>query len=592
MSIRARLILLVLAVMLPALAAAVWLIATAVAAARDAPTPPGGWVGALLDGHDTVLLVPGAALLLILLALGGAVWMARRISHPLKQLQLAARQLQHGRRVERAATGVAECDDVLATLAEASETIRHARGDLEQQVEQAVLRTREAEQRASQGQRIEALGRLTGGVAHDFNNLLGVVSNSAYLIQRQVPEGEHGAALAAILRAVEAGHGLTQHLLRFAGRKPVRPQPVDLRHYLLAQEELMSTVLGSRIRFSAQVALNTAPVTVDSAELELALINLALNARDAMPRGGEVQLAARNARADELDPAADEGGTDVDGYGERGEDGAGGSEVGSEGGSAMPPVLPAPAGPQVLITFDDGGCGFDEDTARHVFEPFFTTKGVGKGSGLGLAQVRGFCVQAGGSVRLASTPGLGTTVMLLLPASRGPALATPALTAPAQPIAAGALSGKQLLLVDDNEDLGRVTADLLGSFGCSVTCVTGAAEALQAVDPQTFDAVLSDVVMPGAMDGVALARELRRRWPQLPVLLVSGYAGVAVGSQEFELLSKPCAPDELVAALQRVMLASVRPAAAGAGSAPQPTGMPSADSACGSTRADHSHERN
>jgi signal transduction histidine kinase/ActR/RegA family two-component response regulator len=431
---------------------------------------------------------------------------------------------------------------VLASLAEASHSLRDAQDDLEQQVEQAVLRTREAEQRASRSQRIEALGRLTGGVAHDFNNLLGVVSNSAYLIQRQTAPGEHAAALAAILRSVETGHRMTQHLLRFAGRKPVQPQALDLRQHLLAMNELIGTVLGSRIRLRSQVALDTRPVTVDAAELELTLINLALNARDAMPRGGEVMLRARNAGPDEMDdlpqqPAA---------------------------GASPARALRGADEDWVLITFDDSGCGIDAEGARHAFEPFFTTKAVGKGTGLGLAQVRGFCVQAGGTACLASTPGLGTTVSLLLPASGSaePVAAPPSLAGPVPATAlSSALRGKRLLLVEDNEELSLVTAALLASFGAQVSRAPGADEALRAAAGEPFDVVLSDVVMPGSMDGLALARELRRRWPGLPVLLASGYSSALTGAQSphgggcgFEVLAKPFAPDALLTALQRAML--------------------------------------
>lgn len=553
MSIRLRLSLLMLSITLPALVAALALMAGSLAAAHDPGPAPTSWVATLMEDESAALPLAAGSTLLVLLGLAGAAWLARRIAAPIELLQAAAKQLQQGRPVSPGHTGVAECDGVLDSLADASQTLHDAQGDLEQQVEQAVLRTREAEQRASQSQRIEALGRLTGGVAHDFNNLLGVVSNSAYLIQRHAAPGEHAAALAAILRSVETGHRMTQHLLRFAGRKPVRAQALDLRQHLQSMDGLIGTVLGSRIQFRSRVAPDTRLVTVDAAELELALIILALNARDAMPRGGEVLLQARNARPEDLEDMQDP----------------------AEGDGFQSTVL---GSDQVLITFDDSGCGIDEEAARHAFEPFFTTKGVGKGAGLGLAQVRGFCVQAGGVARLASTPGLGTTVSLLLPASPReqvdePPPATPersqqqvaAQPRPQLPVPAPALAGKRLLLVEDNEELSAVTAALLGSFGAKVLRVPGADEALRAVEAQAFDVVLSDVMMPGAMDGVALAQELRRRWPRLPVVLVSGHSraltsaqsGTRDGTHDFEVLAKPCAPDDLLAALQRAM----RPAA-------------------------------
>ncbi|MBI3366978.1 MAG: response regulator [Burkholderiales bacterium] len=359
------------------------------------------------------------------------------------------------------------------------------------------------------------MGRLTGGVAHDFNNLLGVVSNSAHLIRRNDLAATHEAPVGAILRAVDVGHRLTQHLLRFAGRQPVRPQVLDLRAYLPTLHELMHTVLGSRIAFSAQAAPDTSGVMADSAELELALINLALNARDAMPQGGTVDLRARNATAAEREGLS--------------------------------------SGDYVLITVADSGIGIDEDTAKRVFEPFFTTKGVSKGTGLGLSQVHGFCVQAGGAARLASTLGVGTTVSLLLPAGAAPpSTVAESISEPAR--TGHALTGRRVLLVEDNLDLGAVTVALLQSFDCAVCQVHDADQALRLLaDDRAFDVVLSDVAMSGAMDGLALARELRRRWPRLPVVLISGFAGPPGDAAEFELLTKPCPPEALVAALLRAI---------------------------------------
>jgi signal transduction histidine kinase/ActR/RegA family two-component response regulator len=475
----------------------------------------------------TVLQLMLGALVLIGLAIGSAMWLARRIVEPVNALKTAAAQVHAGQAVAYRPTGIIECDEVAGALARATETIQRGRIDLEQQVAQAVERTRIAEQRASHSQRVEALGRLTGGVAHDFNNLLGVVSNCAHLIGRHVAAQQLQLPLGSIHRAVAAGSQLTQHLLRFAGQRPVQPRPIELGRHLSEVAEVMRSVLGQRIAVSAHVAADTRQVRVDAGELELALINLALNARDAMPSGGELRLRARNATRDEAEG--------LPGERERA---------------------------YVLITVGDDGIGIEPAAAMRVFEPFFTTKPVGKGTGLGLSQVLGFCVQAGGTARLASTPGLGTTVSLLLPAADGCGTSSPDLLELA---AAGVatLAGAHVLLVEDNEELANVTAALLQSHGLQVRRAADAAHALQLLaPPHDFDLVLSDVVMPGEMDGLMLARQLRREQPALPLVLVSGYSDSALAAADFKVLRKPCAEGELLQALAQAVGRSRGPAAA------------------------------
>jgi signal transduction histidine kinase/ActR/RegA family two-component response regulator len=464
-----------------------------------------------------------SALGLLGLAVLGALWVARRIAGPVYELGTAAVRMQAGEPVEFRPTGIVECDKVASALADAAQALRRGRTVLERQVADAVARTRLAEQRASQGQRVEALGRLTGGVAHDFNNLLGVISNSAHLMQRHPAAAELQVPLTATLRAVEVGSQLTQHLLRFSGRRPVRPQKVHLTRYLPEVQELMRSVLGRHIEISVHVAPGTEPVRVDGGELELALINLALNARDAMPAGGEMRLRARNAEVHDTEG--------LNGLAQR---------------------------RYVLITVGDDGVGIAPELVGRVFEPFFTTKDVGKGTGLGLSQVHGFCAQAGGAVRLDSTPGLGTTVSLLLPVDdgRADAAASESLAETGEPLVTGA----HVLLVDDNEELGRVTAALLESHGAIVRRAADAAEALRRIDEQPpVDVVLSDVVMPGRMDGLALARQLQRERPGLPVVLISGYNQAAADATDLVLLRKPCAADDLLHALRNALSTRARP---------------------------------
>lgn len=456
------------------------------------------------------------ALVLMSLAVAGALWMARRIERPIAALKAAAHDLQAGRLTEARPTGMVECDDVAGVMAAAGRTMTNARHELEQSVAQAVERTRLVEQRGAQSQRVEALGRLTGGVAHEFNNLLGIISNSMHLLQRHPAAAELQTPLGATQRAVEKGSQLTQHLLRFSGRRPVRIQTLSFARYLPEVQELMRSVLGRRIEIRVEVAPDIWPVRLDASELDLALVNLALNAHDAMPHGGELLLRASNAG-----PADKEG---------------------------LDPLAP---GDYVLLTVGDDGVGLEPAMVEHAFEPFFTTKPVGQGSGLGLSQVYGFVTQAGGVARLASTPGVGTTVSLLLPAAlpddeRGGL--PPAGSAP------GTIAGATVLLVEDDESLGDVTEALLRSHGAQVQRAGHAAAALQRLDSGARpDVVLSDVVMPGELNGVALARRLREQRPRLPVVLITGFNNTPMAEGEFPVLRKPCTPTELVATLQQAM---------------------------------------
>jgi signal transduction histidine kinase/CheY-like chemotaxis protein len=457
-----------------------------------------------------------AAVVLLALALGGALWVARSISGPVCSLRQLAARMRAGELTEDQPSGITEIDQVASALHHTAIELHSARVHLERQVEDAVARTRIAEQRISQGLRTEALGRLTGGVAHDFNNTLGIISNSAHLIERLDTTGAMQAPLAATMRAVDVGSHLTQNLMRFAGRQRVRVQPLALCAYLGDAQELIKIVLGSRVQLSVHCAPGVPHITVDPSELELALINLSLNARDAMPKGGQVRIQVRLADAAE---SAD-----------------------------------LPLGPYVRLAMSDNGIGMDPDTLSRIFEPFFTTKPVGKGSGLGLSQVLGFCQQAGGSAAMLSRLGEGATVSMLLPATQQPAAVD--LPPPAQ-VELGEsrpIAGLRLLLVEDVVDLAETTEQLLKAYGFVVVRALSAEQALQCADRgDAFDVVLSDVVMPGEMDGLVMARRLRQRHPQLPIVLISGYSTALVEAFDFTVLNKPCAPGEVLAALKQAI---------------------------------------
>lgn len=470
-----------------------------------------------LGGRTALQPIAIGALLLVLVGMFGALWISRRISGPIHALSAIASELRSGEPVRAPKTGMLECDEVALALADASVAIRQGRSELEDRVNEAIDRTREAEQLSSRSQRTAALGRLTGGVAHDFNNLLGVISNSAHLIQRSPHAESLAMPLGAIMRSVDVGSRLTQHLLRVAGRQPVHPQVVDLRSTLGEMNELLATVLGKRMQLTMTMAPDLPSVRVDPSELELALINIALNARDATNGMGEITLEAGRAAPGDVQDLA--------------------------------------PGEYVAISVSDRGPGIPEDLLVRVFEPFFTTKPVGKGTGLGLSQVLGFCVQAGGTARIASQLGAGTTVTLLLPARSSASASSSARDEVAQPeTRANALAGARVLLVEDNEELNRVTASLLRSFSCQVLTAKDADEALQLFGSgAAVDVVLSDVVMPGSMDGQALARELRKRRPGLPVVLISGYSEALTAESSFIVLRKPASPSQILEALRRAM---------------------------------------
>ena len=462
-------------------------------------------------GRSVFELVLGM-LALLLISIGGAVWVARLVSAPVYALQAQARSLERGDVALARSTGWRETDEVSATLAQASDRIARARLELEEKVDAAVHRTKDALEQLSQSQRLEALGQLTGGVAHDFNNLLAVIGNNAFVLQRTAIGPDYSQQLEAITRAVQVGSRLTGHLLRFARRSEVKPEVIDLAHHLSSLTEMLKTALGASVRVAMRVEPSTRRIECDSGELELALINLAVNSRDAMTSGGEFIVVARNASAAE--------------------------------------AAGLPEGDYVVIAVSDGGGGIAPEVLSHVFEPFFTTKGLGKGTGLGLSQVYGFCTQAGGTARILATSAAGTTVLMLLPATtKSLAVNVPhPVTEPAP-----APEHRELLLVEDNDELGQATETLLTLFGYRVTRSSSAEEAIQLLDAGEvhFDVVLSDVVMPGGMNGVNFAQYLRKNLPQMPIVLITGYASHLREKHGFEILRKPCAPDVLLATLRR-----------------------------------------
>ena len=380
------------------------------------------------------------------------------------------------------------------------------------------------EQRRTQGalaqaQKMEAIGQLTGGLAHDFNNMLTVVMGNLQGLVEAL--GDHPAVAEYVepaLAAAEGGAGLIRRLLAFSRQQPIAPVVVEVNELVLDMARMIRRSLPSTITVSTASRDVDLRALVDPNQLESALLNLALNARDAMPNGGELRI--------ECSLECIEGAAAAD--------------------------LELPPGCYVQITVADNGTGMDGATLARVFEPFFTTKKFGLGSGLGMAMVYGFIKQSGGGVRIRSRQAVGTTVSLLLPqAPRAAAAGEPAL------LASGArlrpLEGRLVLLVEDDDKVRDVVRKQLSALGCAVLEAESGHEAADMVENiPAIAIVLSDIVMPGGMDGRALARFVRRFRPELPVVLMSGYADKAATGLEdsaLPVLAKPFTPELLLEAL-------------------------------------------
>jgi PAS domain S-box-containing protein len=369
---------------------------------------------------------------------------------------------------------------------------------------------RHAEEALRQSQKLESMGQLTGGVAHDFNNLLTPIIGGLDLLQRNRIGGEREQRLiAAAAQSAERAKVLVQRLLAFARRQPLQPRPVDVGELVSGMAELIASTSGPQIRVGVEVAADLSPAVADANQLEMALLNLAVNARDAMPEGGALRITA-----DELD-------------------------VGQAHHSQLQP------GRYVRLSVADTGVGMDEATLARAVEPFFSTKGLGKGTGLGLSMAHGLASQLGGGLTIQSRLGVGTHVALWLPASArvsdGAEHARPA-------VAAGARRGLALL-VDDEALVRMSTADMLGDLGYAVVEAASAEEALRRVSAGLKpDLLVTDHRMPG-MSGVDLARALRAQAPTLGVLIVSGYAETEGLAPDLSRLTKPFRMTDLAASL-------------------------------------------
>ena len=371
----------------------------------------------------------------------------------------------------------------------------------------------EAQARAGQAQKMEALGHLTGGVAHDFNNLLMIISGQNQVLKRAGAGNEKAARAAeATQAAIQRGASLTRQLLTFSRRQTLSPRSIDVGQQLAAFKAMLTGTMGD-LTILVTAPPDTWPAVADPNELELALLNLAINARDAMPEGGSIAISAENKVLDEEDLKGD----------------------------------------FVAISVADTGTGIAPDILPRIFDPFFTTKDVQKGSGLGLSQVHGFTHQSGGKVAIDSHLGKGTRITLYLPR----ALAAEAHAASAE--TGPAMGRGTVLVVDDNPEVADATAVMLRELGYEAVIALDAVAALAAVAREKPVLVLSDIVMPGTRDGLALGRQLREAAPGLPVVLMTGYARNAPVDGEFPLMRKPANLGEMGRVIRSALAARSAP---------------------------------
>ena len=388
-------------------------------------------------------------------------------------------------------------------------------------------RRERAEDQVRQLQKIEAIGQLTGGIAHDFNNMLAIIVGSLNLVERRLQRGDVdvGRYVAAAHEGAQRAAGLTQRLLAFARKQPLSPRVLDSGQFVTGMSEMLQRTLTEAIEIRAVIGSDLWKTHADPAQLENALLNLAVNARDAMPDGGELIIETVNAELPDAEAALREG---------------------------------VPVGQYVTIAVTDTGTGMTADVARRVFEPFFTTKGVGKGSGLGLSQVYGFVRQSGGHVKIVTEPGQGTTVRIYLPRYIGSDPAGSHLIRPGQGTVPLGRSSEVVLLVEDEPEVRRLSVDTLRELGYTVVPVDRASGALDIVaSEQRIDIMVTDIVMPG-MNGRQLADKARALRPNLKVLYMTGYTRDAVAQGGFlgpdvRLIGKPFTIAQLAAGIRAAL---------------------------------------
>lgn len=387
---------------------------------------------------------------------------------------------------------------LVAVFGIAQGSLRRANAELlsrARELQQEIDQRKQAEEALLQSRKLEAMGQLTGGVAHDFNNLLQILSSGLTMLDRKPDQPRAERIFQGMKQAVDRGANLTRQLLSFARRQPLELQSVGIGQLVLGMRELLDRSLRADILVETHVPDDLWHATTDRSQLELAILNTAVNARDAMPAGGVITISCANVKSD--------------------------------------------GGQWVEITVRDTGSGMSREVVERVFEPFFTTKGPGHGTGLGLSQVYGIAKQSGGNVRIESAVNEGTSIIITLPAAERTDTAVAQNAAASVP--ADSLADKAILVVEDDESVAASVLEMLQELGCRVKRAADAATGLRDFEEAgPFDLVFSDILMPGDLNGLDFAREIQRRSPAQPILLTTGYSGAAQsGDLGFPVLRKP-----------------------------------------------------
>jgi signal transduction histidine kinase/CheY-like chemotaxis protein len=455
-------------------------------------------------------LLAGSMALLLVLGLLAARWFANRAIEPIEYLGRSAESLGQGEELAYRPQGVAELDGVGQRMAEASRQIRDSTTQLEQRVAAAVTATERAQRALLQSQKLEALGRLTGGIAHEFNNLLQTLTTALQLAEMTSTQPKVQQLIETCKRTVSRATALTGQLGSFGRVQEARLATVDMGEQARSAVQLMKGALRNDITVTLSCEKDAWPVTIEPLQFDLALLNLAINARDAMPAGGTLRIEVANLVL------------------------------------AQPPDKLA-AGDYVLVTMTDSGTGMTPDVLARALDPFFTTKAIGHGSGLGLPQAYAFASQSQGTLLLHSRPGEGTRVEIYLPRAARPVAAEP------QPKAGAPARGKgTVLFVEDDLLVREAVVTALEDCGFTLLVAGDGEAALKMLeDGARPDVVFSDIVMPGRISGIDLAGLVRQRDPSLPVVLATGYTEQAA-VPGVRILAKPYAIEKVVALLSEL----------------------------------------
>lgn len=460
-----------------------------------------------------VAFIAFLSVILLGIAVLAALAVGRSTARSVEQLLRSAKSLGKDELLSPARSGIAEFDAVSNAMVQASNELRASRENLERRVAEAVSVAERSQRALLQGQKLEALGRLTGGIAHDFNNVLQTLTSGLQVCLMSAQTDREKSLLQACMRAVTRGAELTRQLMAFGRVQDARLETLDVSKHLHMAVPLLTGALPSNIEFKLNTHDDLWRITVDPLQFELALLNLTMNARDAMQDGGLITLEARNEII------------------------AAGTEL--------------TAGDYVRVSLTDTGAGMSEEVAARALDPFFTTKNVGEGSGMGLPQAYGFAKQSGGTLTLNSKTGVGTSIVFFLPRANQEITLAPLEANTLQPQYA---SGKVLFVEDD--PLVRETVTLaLSAAGFDLQVAQSGKDALQLLESgHTFNLVFSDIVMPGGISGIDLANIIRERFPDTRIVLATGYSERRINLPGVRLLAKPYSMTDVVALLNNELM--------------------------------------